>query len=130
MIHLIVFVHPDATSVGNRLKQRIHDSFTDIRPKVLASIAELTDQLKTTLPYKDTEIYILLSDTEYRLRELYAIKKWLRSKRVILILPENKRDLFFIGMQLHPRFIFYANETFEDLCSIVAKMTSRLNSVN
>jgi hypothetical protein len=47
----------------------------------------------------------------------------MENKRIILILPDDSKAIIKAALKFYPRFFTYINDSYDDLCAVLTKMT-------
>ncbi len=78
--------------------------------------------LRLREPTNDIGIVVLLALDKKDLSSFLVVRELLLGLRIILILPDGKKDTVTNGHKLYPRFISYADGNFKDVASVLGKM--------
>ena len=122
-MNLILFIHQDASTKGEPLKEIINQHFKKTPIQSFNTVKAFKARLKQ-VPLYDKEIYVLLADSKNRLKQLTSLIGLLEGKRIILILPDDSKAILSMALQFFPRFFTYINDTYDDLCAVLNKMTT------
>jgi len=99
-------------------------------------------EFEGVIPSKDKEVYrtidslsrrlhrspfegsiaVLFAATREELSGLLSIRELLLDLRIILILPDRKKDTIAVGHKLYPRFLTYVDSDFKNLAAVLEKM--------
>ena len=123
---LILFIHEDTAKNGLVLKKIIQQNFKQIETEVFLTFNAFKNRLKQ-VSYYDREIFILLADSKKRLNELTSLIDLMDDKRILLILPDDSKSTVSMAHQFFPRFFTHITDTYDDLCSVLSKMTNKKN---
>lgn len=121
---LILFVHQDSSQKGETFRCAIEKNFSMLGIQVVQTV----DALKTRLnqiSFYDREIFVLFADSKHRLKTLESLLDRLKDRRLILVLPDTSKEVLSASHQFYPRFFTYVNNTYNDLCDVLNKMTSQ-----
>jgi hypothetical protein len=69
-------------------------------------------------------IAVVLAASSKELSAILAIKELFRDARIILIVPDRKKDTISAGHRLYPRYLAYADSNFNDVAAVLEKMVS------
>ena len=114
------------SATGNRLQTGIamiapHDSLEIVRT--------IEDFFRS---YRQLEnkpaITIIMVTNKHELLEIISVRHMLDDTRIILILPEDGKNLFTLGCKLYPRFVSYVSSDFRDVLAVVEKMMKNLSA--
>jgi hypothetical protein len=123
--------------VGNRAGERLRTVIETIVPaknmKIYQRIETLAQRLRG--PRHDLAVIVLLAANNGDIMEFFSISDLLYDLRIILILPDRKRDTISKGHLLRPRYLAYADSNFSDVAAVLSKMlqnkyAERKNSKN
>ncbi|WP_028325301.1 hypothetical protein [Desulfatirhabdium butyrativorans] len=124
MIHLILFISPDAGESGLLLEKTLLDGFFGLRPRICRTFRELEENLRRPVPaIHDRYIYVLFADTRKRLKALVNLMEAFDDLEILLILPDAESSTFSIGTRLRPRFVITRDHRFEELQAVLQKMS-------
>jgi hypothetical protein len=122
MHRFVLFIHKQSGPDGDRLQEMIRLHFPNIPREQCAGLGRLRERLKHPESNEKPVIYVLFADTKDRLNQLLGLYEYLEGRRLILILPDNHQTTRSGGLRLLPRFITYANDSFDDLIAVIEKM--------
>jgi hypothetical protein len=90
----------------------------------IAGICRDTDSLQDELrkPWAVYDLVILFAGNVAELEQYVSLQDLLEGVPVLLILPENRADIFRRAHLLRPRFISFANGDFSDFIAVLQKM--------
>jgi hypothetical protein len=90
----------------------------------VACISRDTESLQDELrkPYAVYDLVILFAGTVAELEHYVSLQDLLEGIPVLLILPENRADIFRRAHLLRPRFISFADSDFSDFTAVLQKM--------
>lgn len=123
-MNLILFIHQDASENGEILKGVIKQNFNRFDLQTIQTFNALKARLKLISSY-DNEVFVLLTDSETRLNELCSLADLLEDRRIVLILFNDSKATLSKAQRLFPRYFTYMNDTYKDLCSVLAKMMNK-----
>ncbi len=124
MIHLILFIPPDAGASGLLLEKILLDGFFGLQLRICRTFLELRENLRRTVPdIHDRYIYVLFADTRKRLKALVNLMEAFDDMEILLILPDAESSTFSIGTRLRPRFVITKDQRFEELQAVLQKMS-------
>ena len=123
-MNLILFVHQAASHKGGIFKQRMEQNFKGLEIETFQTFNEFKARLKRVYIY-DKEIFVLLADSKHRLKELTSLMDLLEGKRILLILPDDSETTTSTAHHFFPRYFTYVNDTYDDLCAVILKMTTQ-----
>ncbi len=122
MIELVLFIHHGSGAPGYALREAVSRRFPGIPRKSVSGVDSLRERLKHPVRAGEQTIYVVLADTPERLSQLQRLKAHLEDKRLLLILPDNRKETRSAGLTLLPRFISYCGDGFGDLAAVLDKM--------
>ena len=118
----------DSNGPGHRL-QRMLEAFemrTDI--EIYRTVDSLAHGLIQPHINYDEAIAVLIPGNREDLRDLLSIRDMLVDVRVVLILPERKKEIISKGFLLYPRLVTYADGDLVMVAAVLKKMISLNNS--
>ncbi len=114
--------------VGERLRNVIEALVSKRKTEICTTINSLSRRLRK--PMYNVDIVVLLAAPRKDLLEIHSMRDLFRDIRIILILPDSRRDTISLGHKLYPRFISYADSDFKDVGAVLKKMIGYINSNN
>jgi hypothetical protein len=121
-------IHHSAGDTGNGLQKKVRERFPKIEQEYYNNSKELFTRLCRPIHFRDFEICIVLADTRERLKQLMGMEKLFEKRRLLLILPENCKEIFSMGHRLLPRYVSCKMDNHEELISVLNKIIDALNS--
>lgn len=89
------------------------------------SVAHLSRRLCRLYARRGETIGVLFAADRQDLANLLSIQDLLDDVRIILVLPDDKKETVSAGHRLRPRYISYAGGNFEDVAAVLNKMMQR-----
>ncbi len=121
-MNFVLFIHEDVYETGNVLEQCVSNRTAGSLVEKIHTFNALRTRLKRIAFYGDTDVFILLADTRYRLAEFVSLMDFLADKRLILVIPDDSEATLTAVHKLFPRYFTVMNETYDDLGDVVNKM--------
>jgi hypothetical protein len=69
-----------------------------------------------------------LASSREDLEAILSIVELFYDLRIILILPDRKKETISKGLKLYPRYLSYADGDFSDVAAVLEKMLGHLNT--
>ena len=110
----------EASGPEEKHEQIIESFVPKLKVETYRTMGSLLDRLHQ--PLLDINIAILFAGSREELLEIVSIKDLLSTLRIILVLPDNKRDTVSLGLRLQPRFVSYADSDFKDIGAVLGRM--------
>ena len=79
-------------------------------------------------PENKPAISIIMVTNKNELLEIISMQHLLNDTKTILILPDDRKDIFTLGCKLYPRFVSYTGSDFKDVLAVLAKMMKNLSA--
>ena len=124
IMNLILFVHQDSSHKGTIFKQRMEKNLKGLGIETFQTFNGFKTRLNRVYLY-DKEIFVLLADSKDRLKQLTSLLDLLEGKRILLILPDDSDLTTAAAHHFFPRYFTYVNDTYDDLCAVILKMTKQ-----
>ncbi|MBW2020216.1 MAG: hypothetical protein JRI58_08215 [Deltaproteobacteria bacterium] len=105
---------------GARLQRVVEGLVPREKTKICRTIESLTRRLRQ--PSHDLSIAVLLATNQKELFDLLSLRDLFADIRIILVLPDKKRDTIAKGHSLQPRFLTYADSNFAAVAAVLSKM--------
>ena len=122
MIRVVLYARM-ASELGSRLQEVILGSISTEILETCRTIETLSQALRQ--PQYDLAAAVLLAEDTADLSDLLSIADLLDEVRIILVLPDRKKETIAKGHTLKPRFLTYADSTLLDLAAVLNRMLSR-----
>jgi len=124
MIHLILFIAPNAGKQALLLEKTILEGCFGLRTCICRTLQELEASLSHPLhSIHERCIHVLFADTRKRLKALVNLMEAFDDLEILLILPDAKSSTFSIGAKLRPRFVISKDQPLEELQAVLQKMS-------
>lgn len=127
MEKLILCVRNDAGGTGERLLKAIRDRFPNVEQENHTGVEALCRRLCFPDGGKGKEIVIVQVDNNARLERLTESKECFDSRRLVLVLQEESREILSKCHLLRPRYISREKNRHDDLLSVLCKMMAASN---
>ena len=114
------------SSVSNRLQQKIEAVVPVEDMEIYTRIDTFSKRLCQPL-LDDQSVAVLLAATKEELKEILSIQDLITDLRVIVVLPDRKKETIAKGHLLRPRYLAYADGNFSDVAAILEKMLKYQN---
>ncbi len=111
---------PDKCGSGKRLQRVIELLVSKNDREIYRTIEGLTSRLRQ--PRHNPPIAVLLAATRKDLSDILSLCDLLGDIRIMLVLPDRKRDTIAKGHTLRPRFITYADSDFVEIAAVLSKV--------
>jgi hypothetical protein len=116
---MIVYISK-ADEAGRRLEQLIGHGTHHGKTEIVSTFKDLKDTLQRPSWFGETAL--LFAATSKDLTKLVAIRHLFDGLRIILILPNQKKETISLGHLLHPRFISIRDSDFSDVSLVIQRM--------
>ena len=114
------------SATGNRLQSGIAMTAPHDRIEIVRTIEDLPRSFRLT-ENKPAIAIIMVTDRQ-ELLEIISMQHLLNDTKIILILPDDRKDIFTLGCKLYPRFVSYTGSDFKDVLAVVEKMMKNLSA--
>ena len=122
----LIYYTPTSNSAGERLRKAINAVVPAKRTEIYRTIGSLSRRLRQ--PTYNLNIAILLAAGRKELSDLLSLRDLFRDIRIILLLPDRKKETISKGHKLYPRFLSYIDTDFTDVAAVFEKMIGLMNS--
>lgn len=109
----------------NRLRWQVESCMQGNATETFNSVAHLSRRLCLPHVRRGETIGVLFAADRQDLANLLSIRDLLDDVRIILVLPDDKKETVSAGHRLRPRYISYAGGNFEDVAAVLNKMQER-----
>lgn len=124
----IILAIPPRHHDGTRLREIVEGVALPENTIVVRSVDNLLRILKQ--PLNGVAAAVIFDATEHELNSLLPFKDLLLRMPVILVLPNNSREVVAKGHSLRPRFVTFADSDFSDVRDVLQKMLGRMENVD
>jgi len=109
----------------NRLHRQVESCNQGYDIETFNSVAHLSRRFcQPRAKWRETIVVLLAADRK-DLANLLSIRDLLDDVRIILVLPDDKKETVSAGHLLRPRYISYADGKFEDVAAVLRKTKER-----
>jgi hypothetical protein len=121
-VHIVFY----STTEGEAEKKLMKMVAALVPEKDLES-ADSLERLKKILrrPCIEQTVAILIASSGQELQELRELSELLSFVRLIIIVPDEKKETIDMAYKLHPRFLSFYDSDFTDVAGVIGKMISR-----
>ena len=116
----ILFYGSTGNTAAKKLLKTICMQVPPVKIEKYNEIDSLSERLRQFS--KTPPIIVILITNLQELSALIAVQSLLSDIRIIIILPDRKKDTVAKGFKLYPRFVSYADSDFTDIAAVLAKM--------
>lgn len=95
--------------------------------EICRTIESLSERL--CKPLYGLSIGVMLATSQKELQELLIIRDFIIDFRLILVLPDRKKETIAKGHLLRPRYLTYADGDFTDVAAVLGKMLEFQNKL-
>jgi hypothetical protein len=118
-MNILVYIGRN-NSARKRLQSKIEPLVSKNQTEICRTIDGLSRRLRQ--PRYNLAVAVLLAASRQDLLDLFSIRDLLDDLRVILLLPNRKKDTIAKGHTLRPRFLTYADSDLSDVAAVLSKM--------
>ncbi len=123
MRKLILYVDRDSGEKGRFFLKIIQKRMPGIKMHICRTVDTCVTEVNRTKSYMESPIIVLFTDNEDRLDDLYDKKQIYQDKKIVMVLPrEKKRDNTAVVHRFFPRYFTYMDDQYDDLCDVLHKM--------
>jgi len=116
----LVFYAKSHEDIPRKLRDILEQLLFDERIELYRSLASLKQRF--CLPAEKRTIAIIFAADKEDLMDIISMKYFFSDVRIVLILPNRRKDIIALGHTLRPRFITYKDADFRELLSVIHKM--------
>ncbi len=110
-------------SLGEELKNMIHAQVTGTQVENYNSIELLSQTLRQ--PLNNVSVVILLATSKDELTQFNSINPLFDNSRVILMLPDRKKDTLSLGLKFKTSFVSYIDSNLQDVASVLGQIQKK-----
>jgi hypothetical protein len=116
---MIVYISK-TDDAGRGMEQLIGQGGGHRKAKIINTVKDLKEILQHPSLFGET--MLLFAATQRDLTQLVAIRHLFDGLRIILILPNQKKETVSLGHLLRPRFVCTRDSNFSDILMVLQKM--------
>jgi len=128
-MNLILYIDQGSSHACENFKNIIVQRFQDQDIQIFESFNGLKSRLRQVANY-NTDIFILFADSEMRLKALTRLIDLMEDKRLLMVLPDDSKSIMSTAHQFFPRYFTCINDTYNDLCDVLSKLTGQEKLIN
>ena len=113
----------DLTTLGKKLKNMTQTQVSGIQVEDCHSIEHISQILRQ--PLNNVSVLVLMVGSRDELIQFNSMSSLFDNIRVILILPDSKKDTFSLGLKLKPSFISDVNSNLKDVVSVLEHIQNK-----
>ena len=123
MRKIIIFVDRDSGEKGRFFLKIIQKRMPGIKMQICRTVDTCVTEVNRTKSYMENPIIVLFTDNKDRLEDLYEKKQIFQDKKVVMVLPRDKKqENTAVVHRFFPRYFTYMDDQYEDLCDVLHKM--------
>lgn len=121
----ILFYAEKMDLIGNKLRKIMTSEGCGDNLQVYKNFEELT--LRLHKPKRDCRVMVLLPADKNELLSFLLIRDMLADVPIILILPDQSKEIIDMGYKLFPRFISYKDSDLTDVSGVINRILTNYN---
>lgn len=122
----IIFFSSNKDKIITSLKKSIETVLPGVEVDLYQSIKELLYKLRQS-SINESVIAVLLTRSLDEIRIISSTDFFSKDIRILLILPDNSPETLSAGFSIHPRFIGYIDDDFNNIALVLRKMIMSAN---
>ena len=123
MRKLILYVDRNSGEKGRFFLRIIQKKMSGMKVHICRTVDACVTEVNRTNSYMESPIIVLFTDNEDRLDDLYEKKQIFQDKKIVMVLPgEKKPENRAVVHRFFPRYFTYMDEQYDDLCDVLHKM--------
>jgi hypothetical protein len=115
----------DLTALGEKLKSIIQTQVSGTQLENCNSIAHISQILRQ--PLNNVSVLVLLLSSKDELIQFNSMNILFDNLRIILVLPDNKKEMLSLGLKLKPSFISDVDCDLQDVVSVLRQIIKKEN---
>lgn len=117
---VLLFTAEEPASLRKRMMRQIGSVARGISTEVFTDIDALAKRLRR-LP-QGVDVAVLHAADDGALLKLVSVRELLEDVRIILVLPDRKKNTVIAGHLFRPRFLTYSDVDFNQVAAVLRKM--------
>lgn len=122
----IIYYYSGKDDSSRKVKRIIEIVVATEKYQVFHKLPDFENYLRASVSHQD--IIILQADNVEILQKLTALQDFFSNQRIILILPDNKKETIALGHALRPRFITYPDSDLREMATVLSNMLRTANT--
>jgi len=98
---------------------------TDRPIETIHSVKQLEHRFRGPRTGQEKRIAVLFAADRQELARLFSIRDLMDGAKIILVLPDYRKEMTSAGHRLLPRYIGYADSSLEDVIAVLKKMMAK-----
>lgn len=119
-----IFYQPEQADTDKKFQKLADRVNSMITVETVRTIEDL--KLNLGKPKHDLAFVVLCANSKHELISLLEIKNYLEDVKILLIVPDGRKETISLGFKLYPRFITSINDDYYTLTAIIIKMVNNL----
>jgi hypothetical protein len=116
----VIIYSKDSDGLGKKLLDVIEGLFPTECIEVYKNIQDLRSRL--CLPRCEAAIAVVHISNQEDMNDILSVRPQLENIPIVLILPDEDTDIIAAGHAMHPRYLCFKEDRFEDLRTVLGKM--------
>jgi len=116
----VIFYRIKSDKKAMELQNTVVKTLQDRNVEICNTVEDLFAKLRSIK--HDRMIVVLLVSDENDFRDILAIKSLLDDMRIVLILPDARDEMVAMGHSIHPRFMSYIDDNFQEVAAVLKKI--------
>ncbi len=116
----LLFYARSGDGIGDEIQRLIEARAPGIRIEACRTSDALSQRLRQ--PADGLAIALIVAASQEEFQKVIELRSLLNDLRIILILPERKKETIIQGLTLRPRFLTFADADLTDVIAVLNKM--------
>jgi len=110
-------------NIGKQLQIIIHAQSPGLQINIHNSIKHVSQILRQ--PLNNVTVLILLIDSKEELVQFHSLNPLFDNIRIILILPDRRKETLALGLKLKPSFVSDVDSDLQDVASVLGQISKK-----
>ena len=111
---------PEMGGVSEQLKGLVEASIPEEKLEVYRSLNALSQRMRQ--PFDDLKVAVFMAANYEELMNIFFIRHLLREIRLVLIIPDQRKETVALAHQLRPRFLTSTEGDLSTVATVLSKM--------
>jgi hypothetical protein len=116
----VILYAQEGDQFTNIFKEMITKLVLEANMEIYGTISDFSSRLHA--PHRKCDIAVLLAFDGEDLKKILSVQPLLDNARIILVLPDREPETVRMGHSLHPRYLGFKDNSFNDVKSVLARM--------